>query len=75
MLKRAKNLYKYTCLQVLCNTVHRKNKWIDGCKKNMLTSSNKICKFLYTVTEIKMGDGPCKKYEEYRDTGDTTSVI
>ena len=61
------------CIRDSCNTVHRKDKWIDHCKKKHAYKFKNNLKINYKVIEIKTGDGPWKKYEESTESGNTAS--
>lgn len=69
-MPREKIQLKYKCLELLCNTVHRKDKWLKHCKEKHAHKYKNNLKINYKVIEIKTGDGPWRKYA----TTDTTET-
>lgn len=41
MPKILKRTFKYKCLEILCNTIHRQDKWIEHCKKKTFVQIKK----------------------------------
>ncbi|KAG8247981.1 hypothetical protein J6590_050277 [Homalodisca vitripennis] len=74
MPKRAKTLYKFKCLEVMCNTIHRKDKWLDHCKKKYSYKFKNNLKINYKVVEIKVDNGPWQKYVPDPSPSQSTSL-
>lgn len=62
MPKILKKQLKFKCLEVLCNTVHRQDKWLDHCKKKHIYKYKNKIDIKYKVIEEKIGDGPWTKW-------------
>ncbi|XP_039295408.1 uncharacterized protein LOC120353928 [Nilaparvata lugens] len=74
MPKRAKTLYKFKCLEVMCNTIHRKDKWLDHCNKKHSYKLKNNLKINYKVVEMKVNNGPWQKYIPGPSSSQSTSL-
>lgn len=64
MPRQLKQSVKYKCLEVMCNTVHRQDKWQEHCRKKHAYKFKNNLKINYRVVEVKTGDGPWQKVKE-----------
>lgn len=62
MPRKLKKAFKYKCLELMCNTVHRHDKWLEHCKKKHLYKFKNNIDIKYKITEEKEGDGPWMPY-------------
>lgn len=64
MPRKLKSLLKYKCQEIMCNTVHRKDKWMEHCKnKHSYKFKNNIA-IKYKIIEMKDADGAWKPYTD-----------
>lgn len=64
MPKTLKRTFKYKCLEMLCNTIHRQDKWLDHCKKKHSYKLKNNLEIKYKKVEFKDGSGPWKPWSE-----------
>lgn len=64
MPQKLKKAFKYKCLELMCNMVHRNDKWLEHCKKKHSYKVKNNIDIKYKITEIKEGDGPWTPYIE-----------
>ncbi|XP_046685902.1 uncharacterized protein LOC124371599 [Homalodisca vitripennis] len=58
----------------MCNTIHRKDKWLDHCKKKHSYKFKNNLKINYKVVEIKVDNGPWQKYVPDPSPSQSTSL-
>lgn len=73
MPRALKVVFKYKCLEVLCNTVHRQDKWIEHCRKKHVYKFKSNIDIKYKVVESKQGDGKWEKIESVADAAPIAS--
>jgi len=59
-----KKMFKYKCMEIMCNTVHRQDKWPEHCKKKHAYKFKNNMNIKYKVVEVKEGNGPFIPYTE-----------
>lgn len=64
MPRQLKRTFKYKCLELMCNTVHRCDKWAEHCKKKHLYKLRNNLDIKYKIIETKDGGGPWVPYRE-----------
>ncbi|XP_046688452.1 uncharacterized protein LOC124374245 [Homalodisca vitripennis] len=58
----------------MCNTIHRKDKWLDHCKKKHSYKFKNNLKINYKVVEIKVDNDPWQKYVPDPSPSQSTSL-
>lgn len=59
-----KKSFKYKCLEMMCNTVHRHDKWAEHCTKKHTYKLKNNIDIKYKIIEVREGSGPWKPYPE-----------
>lgn len=54
--------YKYKCLEPMCRTVHRQDKWIKHCETKHIYKSKNDIAIPFKIIEVKEGNGSWKPY-------------
>lgn len=65
MPRALQRTFKYKCLEVLCNTVHRQDKWVEHCKKKHTYKLKNNLNIKYKIIEFREGNnGQWKRCSE-----------
>ena len=75
MPKKLKQLFKYKCMEVMCNTTHRKDKWLEHCKKKHAYKFRHNLNISFKMVEVKSGDGPWVKYTDAESSADPSTCL
>lgn len=60
MPPQLKRTFKYKCLEVMCNTTHRQDIWVDHCKNKHHFKFKNNVGIKYKVVEFKEGGAQWK---------------
>lgn len=60
-------------MEVMCNTTHRKDKWLEHCKKKHAYKFRHNLNISFKMVEVKSGDGPWVKYTDAESSADPST--